>query len=270
MPRSPRGALALLLLAAASVSAQDLYGILGVSPPGARSLAPGAPTASAAAMPNVLVPRTRGEYDGAVSTDDAQLRALLSGPSAWRFMAEGEASYYWQDAKTANLERFRADEVSAAVLGWFTEQSQFVYLPKAFPIGDGFPLLVVHEHEGVRRWMFVRLNDRGPYTGRRVTPVNTAHLQAMGEPRARPRPDRDRPIDLSRGAMRSFAESLGWDMRRRGLLHGVRVYLPPSELLPEVDPKTSRAGAGASGYTVRSMVDEALTRWPPPGAPAVD
>jgi hypothetical protein len=119
--------------------------------------------------------------------------------------------------------------------------------------------------------MFVRLNDRGPYTGpRRVTPVNTAHLRAMGEPRARMSADPDRPIDLSRGAMRKLMASLGWNMKKTGILRGVRIYLPPSELLPEVDPNTSRRGPGTSGYTVRSMVDEALVSWPPVGGNAAE
>lgn len=266
MPLSRRSTLALGLVWAACGSAQSLYGILGVGP--AEPL--GLPQALPPRTPAVAVPTIRGDYDGLVRSDDAQLEALLAGPQAWRFMAGGEASYYSGDAKTANLEPYRPDEVSAAVLGWFTAGGEFVYLPKAFPRGQGFPLLVVHEHEGVRRWMFVRLNDRGPYTGPRVTPVNTAHLRAMGEPRVRPRPDKDRPIDLSRGAMTKFARSLGWDMKKRGLLHGVRVYLPPSELLPEVDPNTSRDGPGASGYTVRSMIDEALVTWPPLGAAQAD
>lgn len=266
MPGPLRTVLAFALLLAPGGFAQDLYGILGVGPVETRR----APATVSASLPSAPVPATRGEYDGTLRTDDAALRALLSGPRAWRFMAAGEASYYWGDAKTANLERYRPDEVSAAVLGWFDTRGDFVYLPKGFPVGQGFPLLVVHEHEGVRRWMFVRKNDRGPYTGPRITPVNTTHLAAMGEPRVRPKPDPDRPIDLSRGAMRKFMDDLGWNMKETGLLRGVRVYLPPSDLLPEVDPKTSRAGAGASGYTVRSMIDEALATWPPVGATPAD
>jgi len=216
-----------------------------------------------APLAGMAIPRARADYDGVVREDRAGLEALLGGESPWRFMAEGEASYYWIGARTANTERYRPDEVSAAILGWFSRSGGFVYLPKAFPRNQGIPLLITYQEGEELRWMFVRWNDRGPYTGPRITPVNTDQVKAFGETSSRPKPDPDRPIDLSRGAMRKLMQSLGKDMAGNGILHGVRIYLPPSEHLPETDPWTGQEGARDSGTTIRRMIDEAYERWPP-------
>ncbi len=196
-------------------------------------------------------------YPKQVMTDPAWLARLIA---EGRFMAEGEASYYWVGKKTANTEPFRAEAMTAAILGYFSEPGCFAYFPKAYR--GGYPLLVVHEgSDKVTRYAFVRVNDRGPYTGPRKT-------QPCGWSSAKgPRADRTRPIDLSRGAMRVFMESISGQkltdrqLYARGILRGVKLYLPPLDRIPEAPIHDG------TGRNVRGVISDLLRDYPPPPGP---
>lgn len=215
--------------------------------------------------------RLQEDYPASVSTDSRKLGHILARST---FLSSGDASWYYRyfgGRETANTEPFRRDDMTAAIVGYHSSTGCFAYLPKA--MGGGYPLLVVADGtDGVTRWAFVRINDRGPYGSKRYRPC--------GWSKGTLNPHPDRIIDLSRGAARAFMEHrAGKKLSNRelfniGVLRNVRLYLPPPELLPDAKVRWD------SEETVRGSITDLLKtypplpdpgRWvPPPPAAAVD
>jgi hypothetical protein len=198
--------------------------------------------------------RLQEQYPAEVSTDSSKLRKIMARST---FLSSGDASWYYRyfgGRETANTEPFRRDDMTAAIVGYHSSNGCFAYLPKA--MGGGYPLLVVVDGtDGVTRWAFVRINDRGPYGHKRLRPC--------GWEKGTLNPHPDRIIDLSRGAARAFMEHRAQkklsnkELFAIGVLRNVRLYLPPPELLPEAKVRWD------AEESVRESVTDLLEKYPP-------
>lgn len=198
--------------------------------------------------------RLQDEYPTEVQTDRRKLNQILARAT---FLSAGDASWYYRyfgGRETANTEPFRRDDMTAAIVGYQSNTGCFAYLPKA--MGGGYPLLVVVDGtDGVTRWGFVRVNDRGPYGAKRLRPCGWSQGTLNPHP--------ERIIDLSRGAARAFMEHRAGrklshgELFNIGVLRHVRLYLPPPELLPEAKVRWD------SEETVRGSITQLLKDYPP-------
>ena len=198
--------------------------------------------------------RLQSEYPGEVNTGRKKLAQIISRST---FLSAGDASWYYRyfgGRETANTEPFRRDDMTAAIVGYQSQGGCFAYLPKA--MGGGYPLLVVVDGtDGVTRWGFVRVNDRGPYGSRRLRPCGWSKGSLNPHP--------ERIVDLSRGAARAFMEHrAGKKLSNRelfaiGVLRNVRLYLPPPELIPDAKVRWD------SDETVRGSIGKLLEEYPP-------
>lgn len=86
-------------------------------------------------------------------------------PPAPTFSQVGTASYYskkFEDHKTANGERFKSDALTAA--------------HRTLPIGTMVRVTNLRNHRSV----VVRINDRGPFSRKRIIDLSPAAAKALG------------------------------------------------------------------------------------------
>lgn len=90
------------------------------------------------------------------------LGIALSTQSVLAFADQGKASFYWQDQKTANGERFNKNDLTAA--------------HRSLPFGTLVRVTRVKTGKSV----VVRINDRGPFIRGRIIDLSQKAAQSIG------------------------------------------------------------------------------------------
>jgi rare lipoprotein A len=101
----------------------------------------------------------------AACAEQAPQRQPAAAPPASTFTQVGEASYYgakFENRKTADGERFKSDGLTAA--------------HRTLPIGTMVRVTNLRNHRSV----VVRINDRGPYSRKRIIDLSAAAAKELG------------------------------------------------------------------------------------------